>query len=282
MAFLDALRRPEYTGENRCTPCTVVNVAIVALAAVAVWFLSPLLAAVVLLGGLALVALRGYVVPYTPEFAPKLVARLPVAFGPDHDEVEEDDIVTGATGGSGESTDESLDDAATDEPAADAGRDDVLDALLDAGVLHGGESLTLDEEFRAAWREYVDAVDDPATAVRAVRPDAHRVDTYEEGETEYVVVEAVPDDPTSEAWIPRAMALADAAAVRALDDRGVPSQTALAAAPALRQFLQTCPECGGDLAAMQQQGACCGGFGPDGPDEVLACTDCEATVARLG
>ena len=33
MDVLDTFRQPEYTGDNRCIPCTVVNVAIAAVLA---------------------------------------------------------------------------------------------------------------------------------------------------------------------------------------------------------------------------------------------------------
>ena len=60
------LRQPEYTGRNRCVPCTVVNLAIaIALAAVVTTW-SP--AAAVVFGGVALTSIyfRGYLVPGTP------------------------------------------------------------------------------------------------------------------------------------------------------------------------------------------------------------------------
>jgi hypothetical protein len=83
-AVLDRLRRPEYTGENRCTPCTVVNTALAALLAAGAGGLAaaatpagtgpvpapvPGLAAggLVLAAGLASIHLRGYLVPGTPR-----------------------------------------------------------------------------------------------------------------------------------------------------------------------------------------------------------------------
>mgnify|MGYP006914280394 CR=1 FL=1 len=63
------LRNPAYTGENRCLPCTGVNLAVTAVAALAagmVWV--PLGVGVAAVGvGVATVALRGYLVPGTPE-----------------------------------------------------------------------------------------------------------------------------------------------------------------------------------------------------------------------
>ncbi len=82
----DIIRRPEHTGERRCWPCTVVNVVLVLGAAVAVARRRRLAALPVLLVGAALVYLRGYVVPGTPWFAPRLVAALPLPYDPfEHD-----------------------------------------------------------------------------------------------------------------------------------------------------------------------------------------------------
>ncbi|MFB6159704.1 MAG: hypothetical protein ABEJ61_00830, partial [Haloferacaceae archaeon] len=67
--LFDRVRRPEYTGENRCVPCTVVNLVIAAalalvvargVAAVRPWPTAALAgAAAGILAGLV-VALRGY------------------------------------------------------------------------------------------------------------------------------------------------------------------------------------------------------------------------------
>jgi hypothetical protein len=64
----DRLRRPEYTGENRCMPCTVVNGCLALVAAVVVTALvGPLGGLVVLTAGLGAIYFRGYLVPGTPE-----------------------------------------------------------------------------------------------------------------------------------------------------------------------------------------------------------------------
>jgi len=64
--LLDRIRRPEYTGENRCLPCTAVNLAIAGVASAAVWLASPPTAVAVAAGSLAAIGLRGYLVPGTP------------------------------------------------------------------------------------------------------------------------------------------------------------------------------------------------------------------------
>lgn len=63
---IERLRRPEYTGRNRCTPCTVVNVVLTLGADGALALVSLPLGAVSLMAGLGAVYLRGYLVPGTP------------------------------------------------------------------------------------------------------------------------------------------------------------------------------------------------------------------------
>jgi hypothetical protein len=65
--LVDALRRPEYTGENRCLPCTVVNAVIAAVLGGTVAKKSKPAGLVVLVGSAALIYLRGYLIPGTPE-----------------------------------------------------------------------------------------------------------------------------------------------------------------------------------------------------------------------
>ena len=73
---LARFKQPEYTGENRCLPCTVVNTIIALVLSVAVVAgvarvanpAAGLAAGVVLLGcSLGAIYLRGYLVPGTPE-----------------------------------------------------------------------------------------------------------------------------------------------------------------------------------------------------------------------
>ena len=133
--LLETIRRPEYTGENRCWPCTVVNVVLVGLATVAVALFSPLVAFVLALGGSGAILLRGYAVPYTPRFAPKLVERLPSSWNPFQAERV----------GPRES-----DSLATDDVDPEA----LLGALIEADVIAAeGERLTLEKRFRERWRE---------------------------------------------------------------------------------------------------------------------------------
>lgn len=265
MTLRDRLVREEYVGENRCWPCTALNAGIVAAAALvlaALWL--PLALLTVVLGGLA-IAYRGYVVPGTPRFAPRIARHLPVSFG----HSERDGSPSVSDGGT-------PDGDANGSAAAGPDGDAVFDALVDAGVLVGGDDdVALDEAFRADWRERMRDVreGDVAAAVGDVRPEtAVERRTDEEGAT-WIVLGA---GETDETWLAPAVAVADVAAVDALDARGVSPAVALPAASALRQFAERCPACDGALA-WESEG-CCGGYGPEGPSRVLACEECGAAV----
>jgi len=266
------LRRSEHTGENRCWPCTAVNVAVVAVAAAAVSISSLPAAAVVSAAGLALVWLRGYVVPGTPRFAPRLVAPIPGS----------EALFHGA-------------DAATDggrAPAAGSGSldpDDVdgealLDRLLAAGVLGvDGDAVAPTDEYRDRWNAEMarlrtretEAIADvareisPATASRVVRGDGDA-----DGD-EWVALSAAGANTVDETWLRRPVAIAEVAGYRAAEPFLSDESFRLAAARTNRMFLDACPDCEGDL----ERGVdlpCCGGYtGPDEePAETLACPDC--------
>ncbi|WP_435097525.1 hypothetical protein [Halarchaeum sp. P4] len=265
MTLRDRLVREEFVGENRCWPCTALNAGIVAVAALALVLVSvPLALLVAVLGSFA-IAYRGYVVPGTPRFAPRIARHLPVSFG--HSE-----RAVVSSGRDGATTDADASGSSGVAPNGDA----VFDALVDAGVIGGSDDdLALDETFRADWRERMRAVRDRdvVAAVAETRPDTTVERRTDEDDAEWVVLRAGEPDET---WLAPAVAVADVAAVAALDARGVSPDVALPAASALRRFLERCPACDGALA-WETEG-CCGGYGPDGPSRVLACEACGAAV----
>ena len=294
MRPLARLRRPEYTGENRCWPCTLVNAAAVLVASALVGVVSPPAGVLLLVVGAALVALHGYVVPYTPRFAPRLLAWLPVdprRLGFDHDPRADGGRESGPASESGSLVDGEVD------------GDALVRHLAEAGVVTADESgeLFLAEETRRTWeagmrrlRDVSDSELAAATASAAPFPAEGRIEddgdwvvvTRTEGEdaTDPTDGEAgTIDDETNaidgtagdEVWLSRAHAVADTAAVAALPGE-IDARTKAQAATPLRLFLETCPLCGNAVEETTAT-ACCGGPGSihDTPETpVLACTDC--------
>jgi hypothetical protein len=275
MRLLARLRRPEYTGENRCRPCTIVNAAAVLVAAALVGVVSLPLGVVALVCGLVSIALRGYVIPYTPRFAPRLLTRLPVdsrrlgfAHAPRADGGRESESLAG-------------DD--------DVDGDVLVRRLAEAGVITGDESgdLFLADGIRKRWQAGMERLRTvsggelaAATASAAPFPADGRV----EGDGDWVVVtrtaeagddESLDGEAGDEVWLSRAHAIADTAVVAAVGDR-VDAPTAARAATPLRLFLETCPVCSGTVEETTVK-ACCGGTAGvyDNPETpLLACTDC--------
>jgi len=339
---VDAVADPEHTGENRCLPCTALNALGVAVAA---GLLSRrrrslgLLAAV--LGGAA-IWLRGYVVPGTPRFAPRLVDPLPIDIGPDHGEgLDSDSLADGvvtveaaggeAAGGEpaggepaggepaegepaegepaeGEAIgdkkpdrDTEASDAEADEPGLDPGHDAglapseggadgegergdepvdpeaLVATLVDAGVLvDDGETLLLDESFRDALSDRIDALRRGPDEELADRAAALAGPDIEGQVHDGRILLAGGRD----AWLSRPIALAETAAAETLRERGVDEAVARRAARPLRAFLDACPVCDGPVRDTTLRN-CCGGPGgvsgnPDRP--VRACADCDAVV----
>lgn len=280
MSALDAIRRPESVGDRRCWPCTAVNVALVAGACLAVAALAgPLAALPVGAVGLAAVYLRGYVVPYTPRFAPRLVAAVPGA----------ERLFEGAHGPTATATADGGPDRA--EPGSLAGGDEVdperlLEALLAADVLASTEAgLTPTPAFREEWEEAIADLRgrDPAglaAAVEAVAP--VREATAIEGDDRCWIALDPSDGGTIEDWLPRPVAIGSAAAARALASRVEDAPTRLAAADALLAFREACPACGTALVESTTV-ACCGGNVDtrSEPDDVLLCPACDVPLARF-
>lgn len=70
---LERIRQPQYTGENRCLPCTGVNLVIAVVLAGIVAVVSPPLAVAVFLVSIGAIYVRGYLVPGTPSLTKRYV-----------------------------------------------------------------------------------------------------------------------------------------------------------------------------------------------------------------
>lgn len=256
MRAIEGLRNPAHTGPNRCVPCTVVNgVVLLVVAAVAAAVGTPVAGVAVATGGAVVIWLRGYLVPYTPRFAPGLVERVPVFRDwfrkPSGD---------GSLAGSG---------------AVDG--EDVLGTLVSAGVVAiDGDDIVLAESFESRWDREAAALADLSvadlaaaaeslTAVESVEP------VQSEGKQWFVV-----DDRHS--LVPHPILVAELAAVRALPEAVDPAPVRLVAAQVLRQFLSECPVCGSPLEPSSTA-SCCGS--PRDARETRVCPECEHRLVTI-
>lgn len=296
-SVLDRLRQPEYTGENRCIPCTAANVVIAAavgLAAgyvwsVAGWPLAWLVGTLALATGLASVWLRGYFVPGTPELTKRYFPDwLLQAFdkGPEPG-TSPGGLGAGVDEGSADSAGHPAEDPADDAASAPAenppGEPDVETMLLSAGVVEPCEhedDLCLVEAFRSGWHERMETIREDGTErdelARELDLDPADIEFEDHGDA-FV---ARNEGHRLGQWESRAALVADLAAARELprwidswDDLPVGGRSQMLGG--LRIFLETCPVCEGPVSAgMETVESCCRSH-----DVVAA--NCEACDSRL-
>lgn len=235
-ASIERLRQPEYTGENRCLPCTVVNLgfALVTSVGLAVGVVAigvpltgaVLVAGITLLGALALVYLRGYVVPGTPTLTRRYMPRrLLQAFG-----------------------------KAPDPPRDERGSVEIEDLLVEAGAVEecpDRNDLCLRESFEEAWWGRIDADEVSEEDVLELF-DEDEIDalparelTVESRDDAYV---AYVDETLIAQWESHAAWVADMTAAAELrerypgwDELDFPERTEVAGS--LRLWLTRCPDC---------------------------------------
>ncbi|WP_372480637.1 hypothetical protein ACAH01_06665 [Halomicrobium sp. HM KBTZ05] len=279
----DTLRRyqdPEYTGSNRCLPCTLVNSVIGILlsggiAAVgATWATTAVGVAgagVVLLLSAVSIYFKGYLVPGTPAltkryFPPWLLAL----FGKE-------------PAGAASRVAKSAADPAVREETEEPAEIDLETYLMEAGALEpcrGGEDLCLTDPFQTEWNEAIERIRD-ADVGRERLPalldtTAEEVTVEEHGSA----FRARVDGQYVGTWESRGAFVADIAAAEVLgewldDWASVPVTHRGQLLNGLRLFLTTCPSCGGDLAfGTDTVESCCT------THEVAAvsCEDCETRV----
>lgn len=246
---MHSLRKPEYTGQNRCWPCTAVNLAIAAALAVALASLSPALGAAAFAAGAAVVGYVGYLVPGTPTLTRRyLPEHVHSWFGttpPEAPQVKTDGAGVPGTDG------------------LDAGSD----LLIERGVIeaHDNGTLSLSSSFEAAWADEIEALRDDCDAQRAALADLLEIDpddvTIEPIDGTGALSVRVVDGGISQ-WISQAALIADGAAGWALSSvdptwMELPVEKRHAALVGLRQFRDRCPACGGELESRPEDTAAC-------------------------
>ncbi len=276
--FVDRFRQPEYTGENRCIPCTIVNVVIAAVLAGIAGFGGGRIVGLEFGGvagglvfGLALIAiyLRGYLVPGTPTLTKR--------YFPDWLLAKFDKGPELASSHERERGDESDDDQPVDPERV----------LVDGGVLvpcADEDDLCLADGLRERWREYVEEVrsgDRVSQVAEFVELDPETVELDDREGADRIVVKA--DGQAAAHWESESALIADLAGARLLEAQLIDwSDRPLAArgqiVGGLRAFLETCPSCDGPIEIDNETvESCCRSY------EVYAvtCNDCEARLLEI-
>lgn len=250
------LRNPRYTGANRCWPCTVVNVLIVAaIAGIAVTTGFPLVAGVVAVSGLAAIALRGYVIPGTPRFTQYLPDPVLALFGkqqPQPGMTIPDDIVAALE--------------STEVLAETAGDIELVESFRTTYEERASELVNDAETLEATIKRQFDDITEIVTAQSMAGNDRW----FAEDANGATIIQ----------WQDRSIAAMDAAGAELLADRIDWDQRNLldqqAALATLRRGAKTCPECQSTLELDDgPDTVCCGGRSLTG---ALRCPSCEYPV----
>ena len=256
----DQVRQPEYTGENRCMPCTVTNVAITAVGTAVLGLLNPFVAAAFAVVGLAAIAVRGYLVPGTPWITKRYFPEWLLAlFG----KVEEPTVA--------------------DAPAYESDVDPET-YLLEQGIVEetpDGRDLQLADGFWEEWNAEIQRVSrDPDAAVgELLELDDPEIEVPEEG----AGCRVYDGDVRVAQWPSRAALLADLGAVPALESTGIDVESmdqadAGTLLAGLRVFAESCPDCGGVLELGEDTvESCCRVADVFTYD----CNDCSARVLEI-
>lgn len=234
--------RSRYTGENRCWPCTVVNLVIAAVVTIILFPYFPVLSGLVFFVSTLSIAFIGYLVPGTPYLTRKMLP---------------DRVLARFRKASSE-----LDTRQTD------GDNPGIDRLIQAGVLesHNDGTLSLSDSFNNSWSNRIESLRNNERAPReefatmvGVEPDDV---SFERIDATGALSVRIKDGPVSQ-WLSRAALVADIAASGTLaawdrewNARSVWKRHAILVS--LRQFRNQCPLCDGSIVSrVESTESCC-------------------------
>ena len=261
--LLGAVRQPQYTGENRCIPCTAVNLGLAGALTGAVSLVSLPVAVAVAGVSLASIWLRGYLVPGTPALTKRYLPDRVLAWF---------DKADPPAGFGVAGTDAALEgDVASFDPTAFLLRGDML--------LDDGTDLRLAPAFETELAERALAIDDLDTAAaRMLDTSPARIRTTQVGDAWRVLL----DEYRVGNWESRAAFVADLAAHEVLSERGlwdeIPDEAGGTVLASIRACLDTCPVCAGSITlGTTVVASCCR------EHEVIAatCGDCDARLFEI-
>ncbi|MGA9402562.1 hypothetical protein [Haladaptatus sp.] len=251
---MHSIRQPAYTGENRCLPCTAVNLFIAVVISLLLASLSIFVGAATFVVSLGLIYLRGYLVPGTPEltanYLPSEALRL---FGK--------------------------------EPESTVAADEFerLSSMNVVVPCDGGstDSTCLAPEFRDAWQRRIESTDPERIGPRDVADllGVAEGDVSSIGERAFVV-----SGDRLVHWPSSAALVADVAAgaeLSARSDRSVEwgemePDAREESLTRLRTFLSDCPTCGATLTRDEHRvSSCCQ------PSKTVFTSTCEGCGAHI-
>ena len=274
-SIVNHLRTDEYTGSNRCIPCTAVNVGIAVIVSVLAGVVAIELGVLVFIASLLIIYVRGYLVPGTPTLTKRyLPDRILAAFekGPRHTDPE---TVTDSDGPELE--------LAKQIQYAKKHRVDPDTFLVEIGALtpDTGAERELTGEFSTLVNSHVKQAKEDGVSIEDIATlfDVER-DRIENMDREYPAFKVIR---RIRKWPAEGSLVTDVGtdrALRVLNDRWdeVPMEQRLNILESLRLFTETCPNCDGPISITDETfESCCRVY----PVVQLRCEACDLTVTEL-
>lgn len=251
------IRRPEYTGANRCIPCTITNLLIAIVISAFLGLYSIPLAALSLVVFVGLIYFRGYLIPYTPTLTKRYFPERVLRYF--------DKQPSGTWN--------------TDE----GGLVDVEGTLREMGIIEPcvyADDICLDEGFERRWKQRMQDISQSESRLQAIASllgvAEEKISTRSFGSA--VVVHF--DNQQVGQWESEPALSADIAANEELSESHSTWETLDPVnrgriLSSLRMFLEECPACGGQ-ARLQQETveSCCRSM-------EVAAVSCDSCDARL-
>lgn len=257
-SMITRMQREEYTGENRCFPCTVANLGILVLVCVILVVRSWVLAAGIGVMGVIIISFRGYLIPFTPIFMKKFKqSSLYRVIEPKKGLPDEESVSGGEFSG-----------------------EEIITELLRVNVLQApnDDDLELTPTFVSKWNQIIDDIS--TDSIEAFEEWANAAINNREIDdinavdlpwvNPYIVVSLSSGE---EVTLSYPIAIAELSALKALEITNGSDLLSLRSAGPLRAFLRHCPKCGSSLESSTYSG-CCGSSKPG--DEIfgLVCPEC--------
>ncbi len=264
-SVIGQLRQPKYTGQNRCIPCTIVNITLLIGVSGVLMLISAPIGAISLIGGLGIIYLRGYLVPGTPTLTKRYLPAWFLRYFEHAEPLANTNDQVSLIGESNE---------IDPEP--------VLRNIGAIEVCEDETDLCLTEEFSTAWHERRATIRDEDYLT-------YLGEWLDTDPTTLAIETAGPACTVTEEgtpivrWESKAALLADLAAERELRRRYSQWETADLSTQgqllhALRVFLESCPLCNTKLQFSQEAvESCCRSV----QVVTLTCEQCDSRLLEV-
>ncbi len=232
--LLSAARNDAYVGQNRCWPCTAVNLGLTVSGAIATGLIHPLLGGGVGMVGVGATWLRGYVIPGTPQITARVLPAPVLRF------------------------------LRKAQPSVSVPSTEPLQWLLERDVVtRTDDAFTLTQQYHRARRNSLAELQGTSVDRLAQSAVGDRSITLEDEPSNRTAggIQATVDE-TPVSWVSRLALHADAVSVRAL--HAVHAELRTQSVTSWRRILlvlrgtyAACPACGTSLQTIERPG-CCG------------------------